>query len=270
MNRFLAEINTSNLLIILAIVAAIAVIFAVLIVTVSKLCMIKEDSKTEEIKDCLANANCGGCGYAGCADFAKALAEGKATLDACGPTSKEGKKRISEILGIEYSDSKEIAAKTHCSGGKECIDLFGYVGNQTCYAMYSFGGGNKGCIFGCLGGGDCVKACEYGAITMKNGVSVINKDLCVACGKCVKACPKHIIELIPKDAAIYIACSSEHRGKDVMNVCKKGCIGCGICTKNCPENAIIMEDNLPKVDYSKCTGCFTCVEKCPRKCIIKC
>ncbi len=269
MNNFLAPVNLTNLFIILAIVAALAVIFSVLIVTVSKLCNTNEDVKSEQIKEKLANANCGGCGYAGCADFAKALSEGRANIDDCGPTSKENKTEIANILGVQYSAGKTVAAKVHCSGGDFCVDNFNYVGNQTCASISSFSGGNKGCIFGCLGGGDCVRACDYGAITLRDGVSVINKNLCVACGKCVKACPKNLIELLPFDADAYIACSSHHRGKDVMNVCKKGCIGCSLCAKSCPEGAITMENDLPKIDYSKCTGCMTCVEKCPRKCIFK-
>lgn len=269
MNNLLAQVNTEKLFIVLAIIAALSALFAVLIITVSKLCATHEDGRTEEIKDKLANANCGGCGFAGCAEFAKALAEGKAKLDDCGPTSPEGKKQIAEILGIEYSGTKIAVTKVHCSGGNDCVTLFDYVGNLTCSALAVFNGGSKGCPFGCLGCGDCKAVCEYGAITMENGVSVINEELCVACGKCAKACPKNLISFLPKDGDVYIACSSKYRGKDVMNVCKKGCIGCGLCAKSCPEGAITMEDNLPVIDYSKCTGCFTCVEKCPRKCIIK-
>ncbi|MBP5686632.1 MAG: RnfABCDGE type electron transport complex subunit B [Clostridia bacterium] len=269
MNNFLAQVNTGKLFTVLAVIAVLSILFALLIVTVSKLCAVKEDGRIEEIKDKLANANCGGCGFAGCAEFAKAVAEGRANIDDCGPTSPESKKRIAEILGIEYAGKKVAAAKVHCSGGDNCTTLFNYVGNQTCSALSVFNGGNKGCIFGCLGCGDCKDACEYGAITMENGVSTINEELCVACGKCVKACPRNLISFLPKDGDVYIGCSSKHRGKDVMNVCKKGCIGCGLCAKNCPEGAITMEDNLPVIDYAKCTGCLTCVEKCPRKCIIK-
>lgn len=267
MNNFLASINFNALLAVIGIVASIAILFAALIVIVSHFTAVKTDEKTEKIKDLLSNANCGGCGYAGCADFAKALAEGKADISSCGPTSKDNKIKIAETLGKTVDTSVQKAAIAHCNGGADCADKFGYVGNIGCTAKIAVGGGNKACAFGCLGDGTCVAACDYDAISIINGVAKINRDECVACGKCVTACPKRLIELLPVDIKVYVACSSLCKGKDVISACKNGCIGCGICAKFCPENAIVMTDNLPKIDYNKCTGCLTCVTKCPRKCI---
>ncbi|MBQ9485842.1 MAG: RnfABCDGE type electron transport complex subunit B [Clostridia bacterium] len=265
----LAPINVSKLFIVVGIVAAIAVIFAVLIVLVSRLTAVKSDRKTEEIQDLLAGANCGGCGYAGCSDFAKALTEGKADVSACGPTAKENKAEIAAKLSVPFSATEDLFAIVHCAGGINCNDKFDYVGNQGCIAKSSFAGGNKECPFGCLGDGSCVKACDFDAITVKDGVAATDKEKCAACGKCVKTCPKRLIGFIPKKAKVYIACSSLCRGKDVINACKKGCIGCGICAKACPALAITITDNLPVIDYTKCTGCTACAEKCPRKCIVK-
>lgn len=267
MNLLLSGININTLLTVVAIVAALAVVFAVLIVTVSKLTSIKTDGKTEEIKDLLANANCGGCGYAGCGDFAKALAEGKADISACGPTGNDSKKKICDILGVEFVTAGEKTAIVHCAGGMECFNRFNYMGNEGCAAKNAFGGGNKACAYGCIGEGDCFSSCDYGAISVKDGVAFVDVKKCAACGKCAKNCPKKIIELIPKKTAVYIACSSKCKGKEVMNACKKGCISCGICVKNCPSGAITMDNNIPVIDYSKCTGCKICLNKCPRKCI---
>ena len=266
MNNMLAEINFNSVFIVVGIVAAIAVLFAALIVLVSRLTAVKTDEKTEKIKDLLSSANCGGCGYAGCADFAKALAEGKADVSSCGPTSKENKAKIAELLGTTVQ-AQELAAKVHCSGGFAAAEKFAYIGNDGCAQKAIFAGGNKECAFGCLGDGTCVAACDFGAITVINGVAKIDAEKCGGCGKCVKACPKRIIELLPKTVKVLVACSSLCKSKDVMNACKNGCIGCGLCAKLCPEHAIEMLDNLPKIDYDKCTGCLTCVEKCPRKCI---
>lgn len=266
MNNLLAEINIGSLLTVVGIVAIIAVLFAALIVLVSRLTAIKTDEKTEKIQDLLSNANCGGCGYAGCAEFAKALAEGKAEISACGPTSNENKAEISALLGKPFT-GETLCATVHCNGGNDCKDKFLYVGNSGCYQKATFAGGNKSCPFGCLGDGTCKIACDYGAITVTNGVAKIHRDKCVACGKCVKACPKNLIELLPESIKVYVACSSLCKGKDVVSACKNGCIGCGICAKFCPENAIEMIDDLPRIDYKKCTGCLTCVTKCPRKCI---
>lgn len=267
MNNLLADINITALFTVISIVAAIAVLFAALIVLVSRLTAVKTDEKVEQIKDLLSGANCGGCGFAGCADFAKAISEGKADISACGPTDKESKAKIAAIVGKSLSSDIELTAKVHCNGGISCADKFDYVGNVGCVSKNSFAGGNKACAYGCLGDGTCVSVCDYDAIKIINGVAKTDAVKCVACGKCVKACPKRIIELLPKNIKVVIACSSLCRGKDVMSACKNGCIGCGICAKACPENAIEMVDNLPRIDYNKCTGCLTCAEKCPRKCI---
>lgn len=267
MYNLLAQINLNTLFTVVGIVAAIAIIFAALIAVVSHFTAVKTDEKVEKIQDLLSNANCGGCGYAGCADFAKAVAEGKADISSCGPTSPENKAKIAAILGKPFASGGELCAFVHCNGGNLCEDKFFYVGNSGCTAKCSFAGGNKACAFGCLGDGTCASVCDFGAITVNGGVAKVNPEKCVACGKCVKACPKHIIELLPKSIKVLVACSSLNKGKDVLAACKNGCIGCGLCAKNCPAGAIEMVDNLPKIDYSKCTGCLTCVNKCPRKCI---
>lgn len=264
----LAQVNVNKLLIILALIAAIAVVFAALIVLVSKLCAVPVNEKAEKIHEKLAGANCGGCGFAGCADFAKALAEGKADFSACGPTPAENKAEIARILGLEYSSDERKIAVVHCAGGKNCLDKFEYVGNRDCNAQIAFMGGKKSCDFGCLGGGTCAEKCAYNAVYVtESEVAKVNGALCEACGLCVKACPKHLIDFVPYTAKVYVACSSQCKGKDVMNSCKAGCIGCGICAKFCPEHAITMENNLSVIDYGKCTACKTCVAKCPRKCI---
>ena len=265
--NLLKNVNWGTVGIVLIITAVLAIVFALLIVTVSKLCAVKEDEKAKAISEKLAGANCGGCGFAGCADFAKALSEGKADITGCGPTSKENKAEIANILGVPFSDSGDVFAVVHCGGGENAKDKFGYVGAEGCVAQSKFMGGKKVCSFGCLGEGTCKSQCPYNAILIEKGVAKVDKALCEACGLCVKGCPKNIIELIPKSSKVYIACSSKCRGKDVMDACSFGCIGCGLCAKNCPENAITMVDNLPVIDYLKCTGCLTCVTKCPRKCI---
>lgn len=265
----LASVNVSKLFIILGIVTVISVLFAVLIVLVSKLCAVEKNEKAEKIQEHLAGANCGGCGFAGCADFANALAEGKADISSCGPTPAENKAIIAEILGVPFSAGEKKVAVVHCAGGTMCSDKFDYVGGKGCIPQNNFVGGKKMCSFGCLGDGTCESKCPYRAISVISEVAKVNYAQCEACGVCVNNCPKKIIDFIPQSAVIYIACSSHCKGKDVMNACKVGCIGCGICAKVCPNQAISMQDNLPVIDYSKCNGCKTCMGKCPRKIIRK-
>ena len=263
----LKPINPTIIWLVVAIVAVLAIIFAILIVLVSKLCFVKGDEKAEKIASHLAGANCGGCGYAGCSDFAKALAEGKADLKGCGPSSDADKAEIAKILGIPFTKQEKRVATVHCAGGKVSLNKYEYVGNAGCVAQMGLMGGSKVCPNGCLGGGTCESVCPYHAIKVIDGVAYVEKALCTACGVCAINCPKKIVELIPARATVYVACSTTCKGKEVMNMCKVGCIGCGLCAKNCPNGAIEMINNVAVIDYSKCTGCKVCVNKCPRKCI---
>lgn len=267
LNILLSSINVTSLLYVLAIVGVLAVVFGLLIIGVSKVCAVKEDERENLVKENLAGANCGGCGYKGCADYAKALVEGKAKLCDCAATPNENKEIIANALNIEFSASSPVFAVVKCGGGLKAKDKFDYVGNQDCVAQNSVANGKKVCSYACLGGGTCAKVCVEQGMKVNDGVASSNKALCTGCSSCVKNCPKGIIELIPKTAVVYVACSSKCKGKDVLTACEVGCIGCGLCAKNCPENAITMVDNLPVIDYAKCSGCKTCVAKCPRKTI---
>ena len=260
----LKAIDLGSVFTVIGIVSAIAIIFAILIVIVSKLCFVKVDEKAEAVGEKLSGANCGGCGFAGCADFAKALSAGKAEINCCSATSPENKAEIAKILGVEFSGALKTFAVIKCAGGNKCKTKFNYVGNQDCSILASVMNGNKLCADGCLGQGSCVSVCVHGGVSIIDGVAVINSRLCESCGLCVKTCPKNLIELIPTSAKVYVACTTKCRGKEVMTACEVGCIGCGLCAKNCPENAITMIDNLPVIDYTKCSGCKTCIAKCPR------
>lgn len=250
-----------------AVMAAMAVVLGVLIMLISKYCEVKTDPKIEEVYSKLPHANCGGCGQAGCSEFAKALCEGKAEISSCGQLDKEHKIEISNILGLGLEGTEPTVCVVACAGGNSCQDKYGYQGYGNCVSQNLLADGRKACETGCMGAGSCVDACPYLCIECKDGYAQINPDLCRSCGICVKTCPKHLIKRVPKSAEYYVACSTECRGKDVMSKCKSGCIACGICEKNCPSGAIHLVNNVPIIDYSKCTNCGTCAAKCPRKVI---
>ncbi|MCI8734943.1 MAG: RnfABCDGE type electron transport complex subunit B [Clostridia bacterium] len=255
--------------IVAGIFAGSALIIGALILIVGKVFKVNVDEKVTKILENLAGANCGGCGCSGCGGFASKLADGSAKLGDCHVTSPEKKAEIAKLLGIELADEEPTVAVVKCHGGIEnCADKFEYKGNPTCASCNSLLGGNKACSYACLGCGDCKAVCPENAIEVTGRLAQIDPDRCISCGACITACPKGIIERIPSSAPVFVACSSQCRGKEVTSVCKVGCIACGICAKSCPHGAITMNGNLPEIDYSKCTGCLTCVAKCPRHIII--
>jgi|AGTN01.1.fsa_nt_gi Predicted NADH:ubiquinone oxidoreductase, subunit RnfB len=247
----------------------IGFLLAVMIVVVMKKLAIKEDERLGEIINLLAGANCGGCGRAGCADFARALIKGEAKITDCNPTSKEGKEAIGRLLGSDLMIGGDTLVINACGGGNACSDKYDYQGYGDCASIELLAGGRKSCPTGCIGAGTCTKVCAFSAVKLVNGVAVVDRTKCVKCGTCIKHCPKKIIRRIPGKAVYYIACSNPLKGKEVRINCRVGCISCEICMKSCPAGAITMVNNLPIINYDKCTACGICAEKCPSKCIKK-
>jgi Na+-translocating ferredoxin:NAD+ oxidoreductase RNF subunit RnfB len=222
-----------------------------------------------DIQAVLPGANCGGCGYAGCAAFAEAVDSGAAPPNGCpvggGPVAKQ----VSEIMGVEVVLKERECAFIKCGGNCEVSAFrYQYEGLNNCTAiMHLAAGGSKACAYGCLGGGSCMEACQFGAISMKDGIAVVDNEKCTACGMCRRACPKQLIEMVPYGKQVRVACNSHDNGKTVRSACKVGCIGCKLCEKACTYDAVHVNELLAKVDYEKCTQCNACAEKCPSKCI---
>ncbi len=230
---------------------------------------VEEDPRVTAILEALPGANCGGCGFPGCGGLANAIVAGNAPTNACPVGGAACTEAISGIMGVEASSADPVAAYVKCGGTcEQANDKYDYFGIDDCMmAMQLAGGGAKTCSYGCLGLGSCEKACGFGAIEIIDGIAVIDKDKCVACGKCVSACPKHIIEMLPAKNKIKVQCSSKDLGKVVMQACKVGCISCKICEKTCKFDAIHIIDGIAVIDYTKCKGCTMCANKCPKNVI---
>ncbi|MBR5250769.1 MAG: RnfABCDGE type electron transport complex subunit B [Clostridia bacterium] len=263
----LASIDWTKIGLVVAIMVAIGLVFGLLIILISKFCVVKEDPKIAEVSSLLSGANCGSCGYPGCDGFARALVNGDVSIDECGATSKTNKIEICNILGKTFSGKEETIAVVSCNGGVNCVDKFDYQGYGDCVSQEILAKGRKECAVGCMGSGSCVDVCPNLAIECYDGYAHVDKELCISCGLCIKTCPKKLIKRIPKSAKIYVACSTQCKGKDVINMCKNGCISCGMCQKVCQHDAIHLINNVPIIDYSKCVGCMNCYNKCPRKVI---
>ena len=193
-----------------------------------------------------------------------------APVNGCPVGGAKSAAAIGEIMGVKADTSAKKTAFVKCNGTcDKAKNKFEYYGAPDCVYENGINGGAKACAYGCLGDGNCVKACNFDALHVVDGVAVVDKDKCVACGACIKACPKHLIELVPYDNLIRVACNSKDMPKATKDNCAAGCMGCKICEKNCPSEAVTVTDFLAHVDYDKCTQCGICTEKCPTKAIAK-
>jgi electron transport complex protein RnfB len=246
----------------------IGVVCGVLLAVASKLFHVEVDPKVVEVRAALPGANCGACGYPGCDGMANAIATGKAPVNGCPVCNDEAYAKIAAIMGSEAAVGEKMVAHVLCHGCESVsTKKYDYSGVSDCKAAAIVQGGNKSCDKGCLGFGNCVQVCAFGAIEIVDGVAVIDKEKCTSCGKCIEECPKGVIELVPYSQNVIVDCKNTDFGKAVKDVCKVGCIGCKICEKNCEFDAIHVVNNIAKIDYTKCTQCMVCVQKCPTKAI---
>ena len=245
-------------------------LLAVILYFVAQKFKVEEDPRIDEVEKMLPGANCGGCGFAGCRAMSEALVKND-NIDSlyCPVAGGDVMKSIASYLGKSAAEKAPMVATMLCGGTcQKRPKVNHYDGALSCAVVNTFYVGETGCAFGCIGYGDCVQACKFGAMTLntETGLVDIDPDKCTACGACVKTCPKGLIELRkkwPKNRAIYVACRSKNRGSVVMKACKAGCIGCGKCAKACPFEAITIDNFLAYIDPDKCKLCRKCVNECP-------
>ena len=241
---------------------------AIVLSIASVLFRVDEDPLIEAVSEVLPGANCGGCGYAGCSSYAAAVVTdpnvGAGGCVAGGPETAE---KVAELTGKAAGGAEPMISFRRCVKDDGQVRLkYQYQGVPSCAAAHKLGGADA-CSYSCLGLGDCSRACPFGAMTVHNGLVRIDPALCVGCGICVRTCPRGILEVIPARARVMVYCSSQDKGKAVMDVCKAGCISCLACIKKCPAKAIKVVDQRIVIDHEKCLEYGAeCEEACIKAC----
>ena len=236
--------NITAIIVAAIVVGLVGIILGVFLGVSGEKFKVEVDPREEAILEALPGNNCGGCGYAGCSGLAAAIVKGEAPVGQCPVGGSPVAAKVGEIMGVKAEEGAKKVAFVKCAGTCDKANTdYEYTGVEDCTALSFVPGGGP-------------------------GIAVVDPLTCKACGKCVEACPKHLIELVPYDAAHIVKCSSKDKGKDVMKACSVGCIGCHLCEKNCPSDAVHVVDNIAYIDQDKCTGCGICAEKCPKKIIL--
>ncbi len=230
---------------------------------------VEVDPRVDAVIEVLPGANCGGCGYVGCGEYAEAIVLEDAPVNLCTVGGESCTKTLADVMGVDASVSYPWRPVVHCGATSE--DRLGkspYLGEQRC------GPANlvtdiQGCTYGCLGFGDCTRACDFDAIHIKKGLAQVDYEKCVGCGACAKACPRNIITMAPfkTDRMLVVQCSNQDAGKDVKSVCKVGCLGCKACERT--SNLFTIDNNLSTINYDHYTlenleTGLAAAKKCPR------
>ncbi len=242
-------------------------VFGAVLAIASKVFHVQTDERLEKLVEALPGANCGGCGYAGCAAYAQAVLDGKAQIGLCAAGGSASSDAMAAIMGVEAVEVERTVAMVKCRGQNH-LAKGRYDGIHDCRsAMLVAGDGPSACPNGCLGFGTCVSVCKFDAIRVENGVARVDAEKCTGCMQCVEACPRKVIVPVSYEADIVVACSNHERGAYTRKVCSIGCVGCHLCEKVCEFGAIHVVKNLAVIDYSKCVSCGLCAAVCPRQLI---
>ena len=228
----------------------------------------KENKKVQQVFEALPQNNCGACGYPSCLAFAKSIVDNPDESSYCRLGGEEVAEEVAKILGVQVPVRESFVAVVSCKGGS--LQKFDYLGIRSCKAAMVVSEGQIACPYGCLGFGDCIQACGFGAIQIKDNLPLIDRQKCTGCGICIVSCPRKLLSLAKKSSKVAVKCSSRDPAKLTAKNCSVGCISCGICVQKCQSSAISIENNHAVIDHKKCNDCGTCSEFCPRKVIAFC
>lgn len=254
----------------IAVFSVIGLIFGVALAATARKFHVPSDPLIDKVNSCLPSANCGACGYPGCSSYAEAVVQQSEISPAlCIPGGQACTDQLVTLTGKASSEVKPVVAVLNCQGTFEFAQFDAeYMGIKTCEAAALVFGGAKSCKFGCLGLGDCERVCAFDAIHVgKHGITEIDIAKCIGCGKCVEICPKQVLQLLPRNHRVEMACSTRDKGAKVRKICSVGCISCKKCIKVCPAQAVSWDGRII-IDHEKCIAfgpsCNeACVDGCP-------
>ena len=254
----------------------IGVILAIVLYFVAQKFKVEEDERIDVVEAILPGANCGGCGSAGCRDFATRIVKAPEIGSLfCPVGGNDVMKKVAAALGREAVEREPHVAVLRCNGTCENRPKTNkFDGYASCKVMASLYSGDTACKYGCLGCGDCVNACKFGAVKLnpETGLPEFDENLCTGCGACSSVCPKGIIEIRSKglkNRRVTVLCVNKDKGAVARKACKAACIGCGKCQKACPFGALTVTDNVAYIDWKLCKLCTKCVSECPTGAIHK-
>lgn len=251
----------------------LALIVAGILGWANKAFKVDADPRIAEIINVLPGANCGGCGFGGCGVYAEAIVNSGVAVTLCPVGGESCSQEIADIMGVEMGEALPFRPVIHCAAHtKDKHKNAPYKGEQTCAAINLISAA-QGCVYGCLGHGDCERACKYDAISVVDGLATVIYDRCIGCRKCAEVCPRNIISMTPfkKSYVISVSCSNREAGKDVREVCDVGCLACAICAK-VNQDVFQVQDGISTINQDavqeNIIGIKTAMEKCPRHSIV--
>lgn len=250
---------------------ALGLLLALALAFANRKLYVYEDPRIGEVEELLPKSNCGACAQPGCRSFAEKLVQGELIPAQCTVSTPAQREAIADLLGVDAGSIEKRVARLACGGGKHVAYLRAqYSGLKTCRAAAVVGGGGKECAWGCLGLGDCVTVCNFGALSLNRfGLPQVDADKCTACGDCVEVCPKDLFSLHPVSHKLWVACKNQTDGETAEAACEVACTACGRCVVDAGPDLMSLENNLAVVDYSlNAQTTRRSIERCPTGAIV--
>ena len=139
----------------------LGLVCAGILAAASKIFYVKENPMVTAALELLPGANCGGCGFAGCEGYAKAVVtDPNVAANRCVACPKESIVALGELTGKTVAEAEPLISMRRCDvNGGHVGQRYVYHGIPSCAAASVIRGGTNSCSWSCLGFGDCVQAC---------------------------------------------------------------------------------------------------------------